>query len=75
VVVQYTDVRYTPALYTRPMPKGTREVFSQLLLSYKANPQTVVYLGYSDQRLGPDVPALRAQDRTFFCKIGYAWQV
>lgn len=74
-VVQYTDTKYTPSLYAVPMPAGAHDVFSQLLVSYKVNPQTVLYLGYSDRRDGEEASMLRARNRTFFCKIGYAWLV
>ena len=82
-IVQYTDIRRRLSLYTGVcdpadpscvLPLETeKSLFAQLLFSYKINPQTAVYLGYSGDRLGqPDVP-LRQSDRTFFFKIGYAW--
>ena len=75
-VLQYTDVQLT-GLYTAPAPaERDRHLFSQLLFSYKINPQTVFFLGYSDNqdggRLGQDVTALTRSDRTVFLKLGYA---
>jgi hypothetical protein len=57
----------------------TRSLFTQLLFSYKVNPQTVVFLGYSDNRQGFLTPELTRtdltrSDRTFFLKLGYAWR-
>ncbi len=47
---------------------------SQLLFSYKINPQTLFYLGYSDNHLRDDeVLSLTRADRTFFAKFSYAW--
>lgn len=56
-------------------PGDTRTLFSQLLFSYKLNPQTVLFLGYSDNRANQalrNIP-LTETDRTFFMKVGYAW--
>ncbi len=57
----------------------TKTVFTQFLLSYKVNPQTVIFLGYSDNAQGmlrPDLTRtdLTRFDRTFFLKLGYAWR-
>ena len=61
------------AAYSAPVQPKTRTLFSQFLYSYKLNPQTVLFLGYSDNRLGQEGIALTRTDRTFFLKIGYAW--
>jgi hypothetical protein len=46
----------------------------QLLFSYKINPQTVFFLGYSDNLYEDDaLDTLEKTDRTWFMKIGYAW--
>ena len=50
-----------------------RRLFTQFLFSYKVNPQTVLYLGYSDNSVGTDRFGLLRADRTFFVKAGYAW--
>jgi len=49
------------------------ELFTQLLFSYKINPQTALFLGYSDNRLGDENTPLDRVDRTYFFKVGYAW--
>ena len=49
------------------------ELFTQFLFSYKINPQTVFYVGYSDSSFGDDRVDLRRADRTLFLKVGYAW--
>jgi hypothetical protein len=53
-------------------PESER-LFSQLLFSYKLNPQTVFFLGYSDISLANQRLDLTRANRTFFLKIGYAW--
>jgi hypothetical protein len=72
-ILQYTDISRQPALYTFPIESRTRRLFSQYLFSYKFNPQTVLFLGYSDTATGAGQVDLHRQDRTFFVKLGYAW--
>jgi hypothetical protein len=50
---------------------------NQLLFSYKINPQTVLFAGYSDNHFADGFQAvdLKQQSRTFFFKLGYAWLV
>jgi hypothetical protein len=52
---------------------GQEDLFSQLLFSYKLNPQTVFFLGYSDNQLGLTGVDLTRTDRAFFAKVGYSW--
>jgi len=74
LIVQYLDLRRNLDLYVDP-PDGAkeREVFSQLMFSYKINPQTVFFLGYSDSRGEEDRIPMLLKSRTVFAKIGYAW--
>jgi hypothetical protein len=72
-IFQYMDVDRNQALFLAPVPAGTKTFFTQLLFSYKINPQTVLFLGYSDNYFGQERIALARTDRTFFVKIGYAW--
>jgi hypothetical protein len=80
-IVQYWDVDRDPDLYERPRDAEERGAFTQFLFSYKVNPQTVLFVGYSDDYIGgrglvdfdgADLD-LTQSDRTFFVKIGYAW--
>jgi len=71
-IFQYTDIGRNPALYRAPVDRRDRNLFTQLLFSYKINPQTVLFAGYSDTRLGVDLVHLTQTDRTFFVKLGYA---
>ena len=72
-IFQYLDVDRNPDLYLYPTPPKTKTFFTQFLFSYKLNPQTVLFLGYSDNYLGMRGIDLTQTDRTFFVKIGYAW--
>jgi hypothetical protein len=61
----------------------TRKLFSKILFSYKINPQTVFFLGYSDDYRNRNYTDERGRldnslvqtNRTFFIKIGYAWML
>ena len=58
-----------PAMDAKTVTMGT-----QLLYSYKVNPQTVLYVGYSDNSLEDDqLVDLTQTNRTFFAKFSYAW--
>jgi len=59
-------------MYSYPVDANSRGLFTQLLFSYKINPQTVLFLGYSDNSLGARGIDLVRADRTFVLKIGYA---
>ena len=71
-VLQYVDYGYDTDLYSDDRGPESQHLASQVLFSYKINPQTVLYLGYSDNHAGDDVIDLTQSDRTFFAKIGYA---
>ncbi|HUF78682.1 MAG TPA: DUF5916 domain-containing protein [Thermoanaerobaculia bacterium] len=74
LVTQYFDLERDPALYTFPTEEHASRLANQLLFSYKVNPQTVVFLGYSDRFLGEErsIDRLAQTDRTLFLKLGYA---
>jgi hypothetical protein len=76
---QHLDVDRDPKLYanyeTNLVDARSRDFFNQLLFSYKINPLTVLFLGYSDTYLGNAQIDLTQESRTLFLKVGYAWQV
>jgi hypothetical protein len=73
VIVQYLDVARNPDLYLFPIPDKTQTIFTQFLFSYKLNPQTVLFIGYSDNYLGMANIDITQTNRTFYVKLGYAW--
>jgi len=72
LILQYVSEDFDPDLYIEEHAAGRRQVLTQFLFSYKINPQTVLYLGYSDGYKGNDEYAVKQDSRTFFAKIGYA---
>ncbi len=71
-IVQYMDLSRNPDMYMETVTDKTRTLFTQFLFSYKINPQTVLFLGYSDNNFGMRGIDLTKTGRTFFLKIGYA---
>ncbi len=62
-------------LYNREdvRPKS-RDLGTELLYAYKINPQTVFYLGYSDQHDNEESSVqLKQNQRSMFMKFSYAW--
>jgi len=70
---QYLDVTRNPVLYLEPVDARTKRLSNQLLFSWKLNPQTVAYVGYSDELRGDGELSLTRSGRTLFVKLGYAW--
>jgi len=53
-----------------------KDLSTQLIYSYKVNPQTVFFLGYSDYSFQNDnLTSIRRAEKTFFTKISYAWSL
>ena len=74
LTAQVQDIKRNPAVYVDPVDAHSKNVGRQLLYSYKLNPQTVFFLGYSDALIDDDaLTGLTTTDRTLFMKIGYAW--
>jgi len=79
VVGQFRITRRDPAAFRDPVDAETRNVLMQFLYAYKVNPQTVLFVGYADGRLGTlDETLTRTPvtltGRTLFMKVGYAWR-
>ena len=71
-VLQYVDYDRNTKLYNDDVNSLQRNIFSQFLFSYKINPHTVFFLGYSDNSYqNQDVDLIR-KNFTVFTKIGYA---
>ncbi len=72
-IVQHVEYDFNTALYSDDRDPEFEHLFTQLLFSYKVNPQTVFFLGYSDNSQGNQDYPLTQSDRTIFAKVGYAW--
>jgi len=77
-ILQYRHSSRNPDLYPRPVASTSRHLFTQLLFSYKLNPRTVLFAGYSGDRQGVRADGraigLTQTGRTFFVKLGYAFR-
>ncbi|MFP5286176.1 MAG: hypothetical protein ACLGI9_10605 [Thermoanaerobaculia bacterium] len=75
-ILQYENVAFDPEIFGANVSREEEHLFSQLLFSYKINPQTVLFLGYSDNAFGAELRDrtidLTRADRTLFFKVGYA---
>ncbi|MCP4220996.1 MAG: carbohydrate binding family 9 domain-containing protein [bacterium] len=72
-ILHYVDYRYNTAMYLEAQDPAYKHLFTQLLFSYKINPQTVLFLGYKDNYYAYDVNyGLPQANRMLFLKIGYA---
>jgi hypothetical protein len=82
LVVQYADIDRNQSLYQDGfdpddgVDSNSRSIDTQLLYSYKINPQTLFFLGYSDHGYqDDDLSKVHRSDRTVFAKFSYAWQM
>lgn len=72
-IVQYIDYRYNQAMYVDTIDPVYKHLLTQFLFSYKINPQTVLFLGYSDNYYGYyDIRGLPLSNQMVFLKVGYA---
>ncbi|MFC2088800.1 carbohydrate binding family 9 domain-containing protein [Calditrichota bacterium] len=73
-ILQYKDYDRNVQLYNEPddYEPETQKLFSQFLFSYKINPHTVFFVGYSDDYYGDREVDFTQTNRTIFTKIGYA---
>jgi hypothetical protein len=72
-IVQYYDYEYNVENYLQPREPVSRQLFTQLLFSYKLNARTVLFVGYSDNGFGSADFGVTRTDYTLFVKLGYAW--
>ena len=73
--VVYSDTDYNPD--NNPFSFFTeleKSLSTKLVYTYKVNPQTAFYLGYSDASYQDDfLSSLQREQKTFFAKFSYAW--
>jgi hypothetical protein len=75
LTLQNQDIERNVSQYLNPLTDpSTESLASQLLYSYKLNPQTVLFAGYSDSQLDDTLTGdLEMTGRTLFFKLSYAW--
>ncbi|WP_372760536.1 DUF5916 domain-containing protein [Pseudoalteromonas sp.] len=76
LILQFEDIDRNEAAYYFQVSQINKDYGSQLVYSYKINAQTLFYLGYSDKGYQDDsLRSLEREQRTFFTKLSYAWQL
>lgn len=74
LTVQYTDVDRNPALHNGEINAEFSRLSTQLIYSYKVNPRTVLFVGYSDSGVDTDdVSSMVRTNKTLFAKWSIAW--
>lgn len=74
LISQLSDIERDPTLYEDEVDPTVKDIFGQLLGSYKINAQTAVFLGYTSGYLDVAGSGLTETDNTVFLKLGYNWQ-
>jgi len=72
-IFQYTDITRNPDLYDDEVDSLSRDLFVQLLFSYKVNPRTVFFVGYSETGVETEDVSRTTTNRALFLKLGYSW--
>ena len=73
VILHYRQVDRDAAQHTTSVTPELEQFFTQFLASYKVNPQTAFFLGYTDNHFGTDQFDLQRRERTLCLKLGYAF--
>jgi hypothetical protein len=73
-IIQYLDTKQNPSLYIFDVDERYKDLTTQFLYSYKINPQTRFFIGYSDTGFQNDeLSKIHKTNRTVFTKLSYAW--
>jgi hypothetical protein len=73
-IAQYASTRRDPSLYVAAATAHEGTLNGQVLLAYKLNWQSVMFVGYGDDRELSDQDRLERLDRQVFIKLSYAIQ-
>ena len=71
---QYVSTDRNPDLYLAPVVARSGTFAGSLLVAYRWNWQTVVFLGYADNRTLTELDRLERSDRQIFAKVSYAFR-
>jgi hypothetical protein len=74
LIAQYVDTTRDPLLSLTDEAPRAGELSGSALFAYKINWQSVMFVGYGDNRELSDRERLEKLDRQFFVKISYAFQ-
>ncbi|MEO8361608.1 MAG: DUF5916 domain-containing protein, partial [Vicinamibacteria bacterium] len=73
-IAQWVQTTRDPALYLSSVSASSHSFSGSLLLAYKLNWQTVLFVGYGDDREPNERDALKPIARSLFAKMSYAVQ-
>lgn len=74
LILVYSDIERNQQNYTFDVDASRKGLGTQLLYSYKLNPLTKFFVGYSDSAYQDDVlTSLTKNERSVFMKFSYAW--
>lgn len=74
LAVQYGTNEFELLLNPTQVEREVSDIGTQLVYSYKINPRSVFYAGYSDNYFGTEDIDTFQTNRSLFLKFGYAWQ-
>ena len=74
LIGQLVETRRDPSLYTFPVSEKDGNFTASALFAYKINWQTVMFLGYGDNRTLLEDDRYAKAGRQFFLKLSYAFQ-
>jgi len=74
LIAQYVDTRRDPSLYIEETSARDASFSGSALFAYKLNWQTVLFVGYGDNRALSEAETFEREDRHFFLKLSYAFQ-
>ena len=75
VIGQWVETERDPALYTFSVRRKSGDFAGSALLAYKLNWQSVLFLGYGDNRALDENEDLQRAGRQLFLKLSYAFQL
>ena len=74
MIAQYVSTARDPTLFVSPVQRRAGDFTGSLLLAYKVNWQSVLFIGYGDDRTLSDRERLEKVGRQIFVKVSYALQ-
>ncbi len=74
LIGQYVETERDPELYSFAVERRSGGFSGSLVFAYKLNWQTVLYLGYADNRVLDESEELQRADRQAFLKVSYAFR-
>jgi len=74
LIGQYVDTHRDPSLFVDETARRDASFSGSALFAYKLNWQTVLFVGYGDNRALSEEETLEREDRQFFLKLSYAFQ-